>query len=94
MGRCAAGRFNEGGGESPACRGGTGKIIRNENDIGAWPACKGGEAPRDSDDDGIPDASKESHGLNPNDPDDANHITAAGCTNLEHYLNNLVATHP
>jgi len=71
-------------------RDGTGKIIRNENELGAWPAYKNGEAPLDSDGDGIPDDWERAHGLNPNDPDDANRINADGCTNLEHWLNSLV----
>ena len=75
-------------------RGGTGKIIRNENDIGAWPAYRSGEAPPDSDNDGIPDAWEKSHGLNPNDPKDANRMTADGYTNLERYLNSIIFTQP
>ena len=73
-------------------RGGTGKIIRNENELGAWPAYQGGEAPPDSDNDGIPDEWETAHGLNPNDPDDASRMNADGYTNLEHYLNDLVST--
>ena len=73
-------------------RDGTGKILRNENEFGAWPAYASGEAPPDSDDDGIPDKWEKAHGLNPNDPADANGSAADGYTELEHYLNSLVAS--
>jgi hypothetical protein len=75
-------------------RNGTGKIIRYENELGAWPEYKGGEALHDSDNDGTPDDWEKAHGLNPNDPSDANHITADDYTNLEHYLNSLVPADP
>ncbi len=74
-------------------RGGTGQIIRLENELGAWPAYANGKAPPDADNDGVPDAWETAHGLNANDPDDANRANADGYTNLENYLNSL-ATHP
>jgi len=46
-----------------------------------------GTACDDSDHDGIPDAWEKAHGLNPNDPTDAQKLNADGYTNLEHYLN-------
>jgi len=46
-----------------------------------------GEACADSDHDGIPDAWEKAHGLNANDPSDAQKWNADGYTNLEHYLN-------
>jgi hypothetical protein len=46
-----------------------------------------GEACADNDHDGIPDAWEKAHGLNANDPSDAQKLNADGYTNLEHYLN-------
>ena len=47
--------------------------------------------PVDSDHDGIPDDWEKAHGLNPNDPADANKdLNGDGYTNLEKYLNSLV----
>jgi pectate lyase len=55
-------------------------------------------APRDSDDDGIPDAWKLTHGLKPGNPGDANRIVPAGAsmgnrhqgyTYIEYYINEL-----
>src|SRR5439155_8510515 len=51
---------------------GTPGIIDSQKDVGGWPQLKGGDAPIDSDHDGIPDDWEKSHGLNPNDPSDAN----------------------
>ncbi|MDR0541048.1 MAG: T9SS type A sorting domain-containing protein [Dysgonamonadaceae bacterium] len=48
-------------------------------------------APVDSDGDGIPDAWEDAHGLNKNNPADGKLPNAEGYTNLEVYLNSLVA---
>lgn len=45
--------------------------------------------PADSDNDGMPDAWENSHGLNPNNSADRNTIASNGYTNLENYLNEL-----
>ena len=56
-----------------------------------WPDYKTYNVPVDSDHDGIPDDWEKSHGLNPNDPSDANKdLNGDGYTNLEKYLNSLV----
>ncbi|HXS67680.1 MAG TPA: thrombospondin type 3 repeat-containing protein [Candidatus Polarisedimenticolia bacterium] len=56
-----------------------------------WPDYKTYNVPVDSDHDGIPDAWEKAHGLNPNDPKDANaDANGDGYTNLEKYLNSLV----
>jgi len=56
-----------------------------------WPDYKTYNVPADTDHDGIPDAWETAHGLNPNDPNDANgDINGDGYTNLEKYLNSLV----
>ena len=57
----------------------------------AWPTLNSTEAPTDSDIDGMPDEWEKQHGLNPNDPKDGNQIGEGGYTNLEIYLNELVA---
>jgi hypothetical protein len=56
-----------------------------------WPDYKTYNVPVDSDHDGIPDDWETAHGLNPNDPTDANKdLNGDGYTNLEKYLNSLV----
>lgn len=49
-------------------------------------------APTDSDHDGMPDAYETAHGLNPQDPADRATLGANGYSNLENYLNSLVAS--
>jgi hypothetical protein len=66
-------------------------IIDSQTDAGGWPELKSGPAPMDSDHDGIPDDWEKSRGLNPNDPTDGAKDAGDGYTNLEHYLNDLVA---
>ena len=56
-----------------------------------WPALESLEAPEDSDGDGIPDDWEMDNGLDPNDPEDGNAIAESGYTNLEEYINSLVA---
>ena len=56
-----------------------------------WPEYKTYNVPVDSDHDGIPDDWEKAHGLNPNDPNDANaDVNGDGYTNLEKYLYSLV----
>jgi hypothetical protein len=56
-----------------------------------WPEYKTYNVPVDSDHDGMPDDWEKAHGLNPNDPSDANKdFNGDGYTNLEKYLNWLV----
>ena len=61
------------------------------DDWSAWPALNSMTAPIDSDADGIPDEWETANGLNPNNGDDGAAYTGDGYTNLEHYLNSLVA---
>ena len=58
---------------------------------GAWPTLSCGPAPADSDHDGMTDAYETANGLNPNNAADRQAIAANGYTNLENYLNGLVA---
>ena len=71
-------------------RNGTGKIIDDEREVGGWPAYASGEPPVDTARDGIPDEWKKAHGLQLNDPNVANAVSADGYTMLEVYLNSLV----
>ena len=57
----------------------------------AWPTLNGGNAPADTDGDGMPDAWEQANGLNANDAKDGALVNSDGYTNLEHYLNSLVA---
>ena len=61
------------------------------DDWSPWPTLKQGEAPVDTDGDGMPDDWETAHGLDPNNAADGNETTADGYTQLEHYLNSLVA---
>jgi len=70
--------------------GASGKLIKDPAEVGGFGTITGGPAPQDSDKDGIPDAWETAHGLNPNDPSDANKLDPSGYTNLEVYLNSLV----
>jgi hypothetical protein len=68
----------------------TGRIINSQKDVGGWPIYRQGIAPKDSDQDGIPDDWEISHGLNPHDPSDAAlDQDGDGYTNIEKYLNSL-----
>lgn len=75
-------------------------FINSQNDLrpsnagdewSAWPALSAGTAPADGDGDGMPDDYETAHGLDPNDPADGAATTSDGYTNLEHYINGLVA---
>ena len=70
-------------------------IITNPSNVGGWPTLQGGTAPVDTDRDGMPDAwEEEREYLNPNDASDRNgDYNEDGYTNLEDYLNGLVAHH-
>ena len=67
-----------------------GKIIRDEAEVGGMPEIKGGQSPVSTAGDGIPDAWKSAHGLDPKDAGVANgDRDKDGYTNLEEYLNEL-----
>lgn len=79
---------------------GNGKgFINTQNDVkGAvsgsdspWPTLSSTAAQKDTDGDGMPDAWETANGLDPNDATDGAAVCADGYTNLEHYLNSLVA---
>lgn len=56
-----------------------------------WPELKKTRSYVDSDGDGMDDNWEDMHGLDPSDPNDGATVNADGYTNLEHYLNGLVA---
>lgn len=61
------------------------------SDWNAWPTLAGDTAPADTDGDGMPDTWEIANGLNPNDATDGTVAGADGYTNLENYMNSLVA---
>lgn len=68
----------------------TGNIISSQNEVGGWPNYASGIPPIDTDNDGMPDDWEISHGLNPNDPTDANEDQDGdGYTNIEEYINSF-----
>lgn len=65
-------------------------IIDSPSDVGGWPKLASSPAPRDSDDDGMPDEWEQSNGLNPHeDADGTLDLDGDGYTNVEEYLNSL-----
>lgn len=69
----------------------TGRIIDNEAQDGGWPDLRSGTAPLDSDNDGMPDEWERKRGLDPMRADGAADRDGDGYSNLEEYLNGLVA---
>ena len=71
-----------------------GSIINSQAQVGGWPQYRQVRPPQDSDNDGMPDAWETAHGLDPQDPSDGSKDRDGdGYTNVEEYLNDLVA-HP
>lgn len=72
-------------------------LINNQNEAiyidgtSSWPVLNSTEAPVDTDGDGMPDEWETENGLDPNDPADGKIVGKDGYTNLENYLNSLVA---
>ena len=72
-------------------------LINSQDDITyadgstGFPKLNSLEAPADTDGDGMPDEWETANGLNPNDPEDGPATAENGYTNLENYLNSLVA---
>lgn len=65
----------------------TGRQIDSQREVGGWPELRSAPAPRDSDDDGMPDAWEIAHALDPRDPRDGNaDRNRDGWTNLEEWL--------
>lgn len=66
-------------------------IIDTQTQVGGWPELRSAPAPLDTDEDGMPDEWEKAHKLNPRDASDRNRPAASGYTQLEEYLNELVA---
>ena len=66
-------------------------FINNQNDCGGWPTLNSTTPPTDTDGDGMPDEWEIANGLNPNNAEDGAMVGSDGYTNLERYLNSLVA---
>ncbi|UYY77603.1 pectate lyase [Sphingomonas sp. R1] len=70
----------------------SGHQIDSQRDVGGWPELKAAPAPKDSDNDGMPDAWERAHGLNPHDHrDGATDRNGDGWTNLEEWLADAAA---
>lgn len=66
-------------------------IIDSQTQVGGWPELKSKKAPKDSDQDGMPDKWEKKHQLNPDDSSDAALFSLSEAyTNIEVYLNELV----
>ena len=73
-------------------RKGAGRIIDSQADVGGWPKLRSKKPPRDSDGDGMPDRWEKVHKLDAaNASDGAMDPDGDGYTDLENYLNGLVA---
>lgn len=70
---------------------GTGRIIDSQEEVGSWPAVPQGTPPVDTDGDGMPDEWEKANRLDPKNPADGAKLTKSGYTNLETYLNGLLA---
>lgn len=66
-------------------------LIDSQEECGGWPELVGKDAPKDSDGDGMPDDWETANGLNPDNAEEGKAVCEDGYTNLEHYLNSLVA---
>jgi hypothetical protein len=71
-------------------KGSTNGIIDSQEDVGGWPEHHQGEVPVDTSGDGMPDAWKTAHGLDPEKDEAAGHDLSTGYTNIEVYINGLV----
>lgn len=71
-----------------------GTLVNSPEEVGGWPELKSILAPKDFDQDGMPDEWEIQHGLNPQDPSDGNQdIDNDGYTNVEEYLNGTDPRH-
>ncbi len=67
-------------------------LIDSQSDVGGWPSYSSSTAPTDSDADGIPDSWESSNGLDSDDDSDGSSYSLSSYyTNVEVYLNSLVA---
>jgi pectate lyase len=62
-------------------------LIANESEVGGFPSVAAGTPCADSDEDGMPNAYEEAHGLNANSKDGGARVDTNGYTYLENYIN-------
>ena len=68
----------------------THRLIDSQDEVGGWPELESKPAPKDTDQDDMPDEWETKMKLDPKDPDDRNgDADKGGYTNLEEYLNSL-----
>jgi pectate lyase len=70
---------------------GTGVFVNNPADVGGWPMLAAGTSPVDTDNDGMPDSYEDTYGFDPVIDDSAGDANADGYTNVEEYINGLIA---
>ena len=69
---------------------GTGGWIDSQQEVGGWPTIPTASAPRDSDNDGMPDEWEVANGLDPSNSGDANlDADQDGYTNIEEHINGI-----
>lgn len=66
-------------------------LIDSQDECGGWPELKSETVKTDTDGDGMPDEWEMANGLDSNDANDGKTVCEDGYTNLEHYMNGLVA---
>lgn len=71
--------------------GSTNGLIDSQTDVGGYPTYESADKPADTDNDGMPDEWETAHGLNPNSDDSAGYNLDESYTNIEVYINSLVA---
>ncbi len=67
------------------------KPANASSDWSAWPTLNSTTAPIDTDGDGMPDTWEDANGLNKNDATDGAVVASNGYTNVENYINSIVA---
>ena len=65
-------------------------LIDSQTDVGGWPEYTYESTPKDTDQDGMPDAWETVNGLNPETADNNGYDLSTSYTNLEVYMNSLV----
>lgn len=68
-----------------------GGMINDPAEVGGWPTLPSEKSPADTDSDGMPDDWETGHGLDPSADDSSEDANSDGYTNIEEYLNSLVA---
>jgi hypothetical protein len=70
---------------------GGGQFVNDPADVGGWPTLDSGTPPADTDNDGMPDSYENTNGLDPVVDDSARDANGDGYTNIEEYINSLIA---